>query len=80
MILGTSTTFPVGLLDEDRKDNTGLSDFWMRRTLRKADLVTYPSHRLRDYQATLSTIPHRSLIIPHVGNSQVFQESGVNGR
>src|SRR5260370_2166459 len=71
--------FPVGFLNEDRKDNIGLSDFWMRRTFRNADLVTYPSHRLRDYQATLSTIPHRSEIIPHVGNSEVFQESGVYG-
>jgi glycosyltransferase involved in cell wall biosynthesis len=71
--------FPVGILDEERTDNTGLSDFWMRRTFRNADLVTYPSGRLRDYQTSLSTIPHRSEIIPHVGNSQVFHESGVNG-
>jgi glycosyltransferase involved in cell wall biosynthesis len=71
--------FPVGILTEDLKNNTRLSDFWMRRTLRNADLVTYPSERLRDYQTTLSTISHYSQIIPHVGSSPVFQESGAKG-
>jgi glycosyltransferase involved in cell wall biosynthesis len=71
--------FPVGAFMEDLKNNRGISDFWMRRTLRNADLVTYPSDRLRDYQTNLSTIPHRSQIIPHVGNNQVLQRSGVNG-
>jgi glycosyltransferase involved in cell wall biosynthesis len=71
--------FPVGILTEDLKNSPGLSDFWMRRTLRNADLVTYPSDRLRDYQTTLSTIPHYSQIIPHVGSSPVFQENGAKG-
>jgi glycosyltransferase involved in cell wall biosynthesis len=71
--------FPVGTLDVDRKKNTGLSDFWMRRTLRYADVVTYPSDRLRNFQTAYSAIPHCSQIIPHVGNSQVFQQTGVNG-
>jgi glycosyltransferase involved in cell wall biosynthesis len=71
--------FPVGVSKEDLTNDSALSDFWMRRTLRNADLVTYPSDRLRDYQTNLSMISHHSQIIPHVGNGHVFQESGVNG-
>lgn len=44
-----------------------LSRFWLRRTLRTADLVTYPSARLRDYHLSLAGIDHPSEIIPHVG-------------
>ena len=71
--------FPVGVSKEDLTTDSALSDFWMRRTLRSADLVTYPSQRLRDYQTNLSTISHRSQIIPHVGNAPALQESPVNG-
>ena len=66
--------FPVGTPLESQTRNSGLSDFWMRKTLRHADLVTYPSDRLRRYQTTLSMIPHRSQIVPHVDNSQVWNE------
>jgi hypothetical protein len=71
--------FPVGVFMEQLKNNSWLSDFWMRRTLRNADLITYPSERLRDYQTAFSGIPHDSQIIPHVGNKQIVPSSGVNG-
>ena len=71
--------FPVGVSKEDLTTDSALSDFWMRKTLRSADLVTYPSERLRDYQTNLSTISHYSQIIPHVGNAPALQESRVNG-
>jgi hypothetical protein len=73
--------FPVGtFFDSQTRRNIELSNFWMRRTLRHADLVTYPSNRLRHYQSTLSTIRHQSQIIPHVGNGQVWsEENEANG-
>lgn len=73
--------FPVGIFFENQtRTDIALSDFWMRKTLRYADLVTYPSDRLRHYQSNLAAIPHKSQIIPHVGNSQFLgEESGANG-
>jgi hypothetical protein len=69
--------FPVGILVKDVSNHAGLSNFWMRRTLRHADLVTYPSERLRNYQTTIASVAHRSLIIPHVGNPKTVK--GPNG-
>ena len=43
------------------------SNHWMRKTLRRASLITYPSSRLRDYHYNLSGIRHKSAIIPHIG-------------
>jgi hypothetical protein len=43
------------------------SDFWMRRTLRHASLVTYPSDRLKDYHWRLSGIQHKNEVVPHIG-------------
>ena len=73
--------FPVGIFFEDQtRTDIVLSDFWMRKTLRYADLVTYPSDRLRHYQSNLAAIPHKSQIIPHVGNSQFLgKRAGANG-
>jgi glycosyltransferase involved in cell wall biosynthesis len=63
--------FPVGIsVQIPNKRYIALSNFWMRRTLRHADLITYPSDRLYHYQRTFSAIPHQSQIFPHVGNSQ----------
>src|SRR6266403_2048236 len=44
-----------------------VSTFWMKRTIRCADLVIYPNSRLHAYHERLSGINHDSLIIPHVG-------------
>jgi len=44
-----------------------ISSYWMRKTLRAASLVTYPSSRLRDYHIQISGVKHNSEIIPHIG-------------
>jgi hypothetical protein len=40
---------------------------WLGRTLRKADLVTYPCSGLQQFHAELSGLEHRAEIIPHIG-------------
>lgn len=72
--------FPVGAtMEVPTKRYRALSNFWMRRTLRHADLVTYPSNRLYHYQRTYSAIPHKSQIFPHVGNNQSTRNRGADG-
>jgi hypothetical protein len=46
---------------------TPASSFWMKRTLRNADLVTYPADRLRRHHSKLCPMQHRWKIFPHVG-------------
>jgi glycosyltransferase involved in cell wall biosynthesis len=58
--------FPVGRVDKAQIPGA-ISSFWMRRTFRSADLVTYPNDRLHAYHLGVSGIPHDALIIPHVG-------------
>jgi len=41
--------------------------FWMRRTLKNADLITYPCKRLHDFHISLAELDHAAEIIPHVG-------------
>ncbi|HZU10238.1 MAG TPA: hypothetical protein VFA02_10075 [Pseudacidobacterium sp.] len=44
-----------------------VSSYWMRKTFRTADLVTYCSARLEKYHLALAGVPHRSAIVPHIG-------------
>src|SRR5579875_1406856 len=44
-----------------------ISNYWMRKTFRNSDLVTYCSSRLRNYHLALADIPHRSTVLPHIG-------------
>ena len=41
--------------------------FWLRRTLRNADLVTYPYKGLYNFHRKLAGIDHAAEIIPHIG-------------
>lgn len=59
--------FPVGSGIESSSSDNQLSNFWMRRTFQRADLITYPSDRLRSYQAKVTNINHHYQIVPHVG-------------
>ena len=43
--------------------------FWLKKTLRTADLVTYPCPRLQRFHAEVSGIGHDAAIIPHVGSA-----------
>jgi glycosyltransferase involved in cell wall biosynthesis len=44
-----------------------ISNFWLRRTLRTANIVTYPCNRLAAYMGRLSGVDRKNEIIPHVG-------------
>lgn len=56
-----------------------LSNHWMRKTLRSASLVTYPSAQLRDFHIRLSGVQHESEIIPHIGCSLAGRGEGDGG-
>ncbi len=43
------------------------SKIWLRRTLQKADLVTYPSSWLREYTGNLAGGRYKGDVIPHIG-------------
>lgn len=53
------------------KQNTSLyqsiSNYWLRRTISNADLVTYPSHRLWKFHEKISGIRHRAEVLAHIG-------------
>lgn len=54
---------------------SAVSTQWLRRTLRKADLVMYPSERLHHYQGRITGIDRPAVILPHVGYSaRAFDE------
>jgi glycosyltransferase involved in cell wall biosynthesis len=52
------------------------SNYWFRKTLRSASIVTYPTERLRDYHIRLSGIDHKSLIVPHIGYGILCDRAG----
>jgi len=41
--------------------------FWLRKTLRNADLITYPCKGLQDFHTKLAKLDHTAEIIPHIG-------------
>lgn len=45
--------------------------FWLKRTIRSADLITYPCQQLHRFHEKLSGIPHRAEIVPHIGTRSV---------
>jgi glycosyltransferase involved in cell wall biosynthesis len=47
--------------------NSRVSDFWMRRVMRSADVITFPCARLRDYHLRLAPARGQCLVIPHIG-------------
>ncbi len=46
-----------------------LSRYWLRRTLRCANLITYPSSHLHAFHVQLAAMEHRAAVIPHVGRT-----------
>jgi len=45
--------------------------FWLKRTLREADLVTYPCRQLHKFHEKLSGVSHHAEIVPHIGTRAV---------
>ena len=41
--------------------------FWLRRTIRSADLITFPCRRLMDFHLRLAKLSHPAQVIPHIG-------------
>jgi glycosyltransferase involved in cell wall biosynthesis len=60
--------FPVATMMKKGLVDRTISNFWMRQTFSHADLVTFPTSRLRDYHFKLAGRKPRSLVVPHVGN------------
>ena len=46
-----------------------VSEYCLKKTLKTADLITYPSIRLWKYHEYVSGIPHHAEVIPHIGYS-----------
>jgi len=46
-----------------------MSDYCLKKTLKTADLITYPSIRLWKYHERISGILHHAEVIPHIGYS-----------
>lgn len=53
--------------------------FWLRRTLRNADLVTYPCEGLHGFHAKLAKLDHPAEIIPHIGSRPNRASRNPNG-
>lgn len=43
------------------------SNYWFKKTINSADLLTYPSERLWKYHEKISGIVHKAEVIPHIG-------------
>ncbi|PKN24422.1 MAG: hypothetical protein CVU64_22180 [Deltaproteobacteria bacterium HGW-Deltaproteobacteria-21] len=69
---------PEGMRIEKSFLDRSISNYWMKKTLRAASLVTYPSDRLRDYHFRLCGVKHESEIIPHVGYAHEKKKVGNN--
>ena len=56
-----------------------ISNYWLGKTLRSADLVTYPSARLGHFTERLAGVKHNRAVIPHVGQAvePASDEDGV---
>src|SRR5581483_7345831 len=44
-----------------------LSNYWLKKTIKNADLITYPSDRLWRYHEKVSGIAHKAEVISHIG-------------
>ena len=44
-----------------------VSDYWLRKTLRRADAVTFPCRRLAEYHVRVSGVTRDYTVIPHIG-------------
>lgn len=66
--------FPNGPTTRVSRVEAAFSSYWLKKTLRCADLITYPSIRLRNYISRLGGEEPRGEIIPHIGYTCRDQE------
>jgi len=62
--------FPESSYSEGNALQRIVSNYWLRKTLRTADLVTYPSDRLWRFHERVSGVRHAAGVIPHIGVSR----------
>ena len=74
-----SDFFPVAGSPNGSASWSRANIFWLRRTLRRADLVTYPCKRLWDFHARLAKLNHGAEVIPHIGYRPRFPNHEQNG-
>ncbi len=66
--------FPNGKYRKVSRVEAAFSMHWLKKTLRYADLITYPSSRLRNFTSRLGREEPRGEVIPHIGYACRDQE------
>jgi glycosyltransferase involved in cell wall biosynthesis len=66
--------FPNRPIPKMSRVEAAFSAHWLKKTLRCANLITYPSSRLRDYVSRLGGEQPRGKIIPHIGYTTIDQK------
>jgi len=64
---GVSPSNPSLLANRVSSVDARVSDYWLRRTLKAADVITYPAERLWRFHERISGIRHAARVIPHIG-------------
>src|SRR4030042_2739340 len=67
--------FPNVEIKKVSRVRTAFSMYWLKKTLKYADLITYPSSRLRDYVSRLGGEEPWGEVIPHIGYTCSDQKS-----
>jgi len=63
----TSEFFPVDDSPQLSAFWSAANLFWLRRTIRSADLTTFPCKRLKDFHLRLAKLDQHAQVVPHVG-------------
>ena len=74
-----SQFFPVDDGPELSAFLTAENLFWLRRTIRSADLITFPCRRLMDFHLRLARLNHPAQVIPHIGYRSERADQGSDG-
>ena len=56
-----------------------ISEFWLRRVIGTADVLTFPCSRLRDYHLRLARSKGKCVVLPHIGHvtSSPVEQSAI---
>lgn len=72
--------FPTPMLGEARSRlKRVVSDYWLRKALREADVVTFPCRRLGEYHLRRAGVTREFEVIPHVGMTLPARAAGGTG-
>ena len=76
----TSEFFPVDDTPKLSAFWTVANLFWLRRTIRNADLTTFPCRRLKDFHLRLAKLDQPAEVIPHIGYREKHASQVPNGQ